>query len=628
MSILRRVAAIGLVVLLVLGVVGWAARNPLQDHLPRIDELPDAQSLDSAVAAVNERLHRTWQEQGLQPAARADELTVLRRLTLALMGTIPSLEEIRAFEADTQPRRLDRWVLRILRDRRYADYFAERLTRALVGADNGPLILFRRDRFRGWLADQLQQDRPWDEIAREVIAGTGLSTGDPYANFVTVAIANDQLDRNKLAGRTVRAFLGQRIDCAQCHDHPFDDWTQAQFQGLAACFSEVTVSAGGVIDRRPFLFRLTPEQARRLRASAGPDGTPSLQAVRRVFAEHDAEINGNPRWEVVPLPGAGGFLVQLAADPDSVDPQPEPRFRLRPAGDTFEVFDARSEFAVEDPVTGERRVVAPAVPFHPEWMPEQGTARQRLAAWITHPENRRFERAIVNRVWGLLFGKPLHEPVDDLPDPPPNPDLLDVLGRDFRAHGCRLSRLIRVIAASDAFRLSSQSDITDEAELDRARRHFAVFPLTRLRPEQLIGSMLQAASIKTLDQNSHLLARIARFFRTAEFVQQYGDLGENELQDQPGTIPQTLLRMNGRLVKEVGRAEFFTAVGEINVLSDSADVCVEACFLCCLTRRPTEEERAYFVAQLESARTPKQRARMLEDIYWALFNAPEFSWNH
>ncbi|RMG32352.1 MAG: DUF1549 domain-containing protein [Planctomycetota bacterium] len=628
MSTFRRIMAIGAVIILVVAVVGWAARVPLRIDEPPTPQLLDTSSLDRAVAKVNDHLQRLWREHGLAPAAPADDLTILRRLTLALMGTVPSLEEIRRFEADTGPRRLDRWVVRLLHDRRYADYFAERLTRALVGVDSGQLILFRRDRFRDWLADQLHADRPWDEIARQVIAGTGLSTGDPQANFVTVAIANDQLDRNKLAGRTVRAFLGQRIDCAQCHDHPFDDWTQTQFQGLAACFSEVTVSAGGVIDRSPFLFRMTPRQALRVRRSASSRGVPDLRSLREVFSEHDVGIEENPRWEVVPLPDDGGYVIQIAADQDSVDPHPQPRFTIRRSGETFEVFDARAEFAVEDPVTGARHVVTPAVPFHPEWMPLEGTARQRLAAWITHPDNRRFDRAIVNRVWGLLFGKPLHEPVDDLPDPPDEPDLLDVLGRDFRQHGCRLSRLIRVIAASDAFRRSSRSAIADEVRLEQARSTFAVFPLTRLRPEQLIGSMLQAASIKTIDQNSHLLARIARFFRTNEFVQQYGDLGENELEDQPGTIPQTLLRMNGRLVKEVGTADFFTAAGEINAFAESPERCLEACFLCCLTRRPTREERQHFIPQLRSASSRKERARMIEDIYWALFNAPEFSWNH
>ena len=81
---------------------------------------------------------------------------------------------------------------------------------------------------------------PYDGVARRVISETGLWTDHPAANYITAAMADGQLDENKLAGRTVRAFLGQRIDCAQCHDHPFAEWKQGQFEGLAALFGQAT----------------------------------------------------------------------------------------------------------------------------------------------------------------------------------------------------------------------------------------------------------------------------------------------------------------------------------------------------------------------------------------------------
>jgi hypothetical protein len=287
-----------------------------------------------------------------------------------------------------------------------------------------------------------------------------------------------------------------------------------------------------------------------------------------------------------------------------------------------------------DSPTG-RRIVPPQVPFDTGRLPPDGTRRQRLAAWITHQDNRRFHRATVNRVWALLFGRattwPEHD-VDNIPDPDA-PDagqanaVLDLLADDFRDHGCDLRRLILTITGSRAFRLSSRYTAATEAELGQAERVWAVFPVTRLRPEQLIGSMLQAASIGTIDRNSHLLVRIRRFFGERDFVQEYGDLGENELDEHSGTIAQALLRMNGNLVRELTRAEFLNASGRIAAVAGSPEGCVETVYLVCLTRRPTAEESAQFASQFDPE-DQDQRRQTVEDLFWTLFNVEEFAWNH
>lgn len=547
---LRRIASFCLPLLVVLGVitlVAWATRIPTPDP-PGPVAIPAAQDIDPTVAQVNELFADHWAAANIQPAEPADELQILRRLSLVLHGTIPALEEIRLFEADAAPRRLERWTVRMLTDRRFADYFAERLARSLVGNEEGQFIVFRRDRFVNWLSDQLHEGRPYDEIVRRMIAERGLWTGQPEANFITAAVANGELDENKLAGRAVRAFLGQRIDCAQCHDHFFAHWKQSEFAGLASFFGQTKLSVVGVED------------------------SPKL---------------------------------------------------------TFEV---------EDRQTLEKKVVEPSVPFHPEWLPDDGTRRERLAAWVTHPENRRFERAIANRVWGLMFGRPYFAPVDDLPDPE-NDDtaetirLLDILGADLRTHDFDLRRLIAVIAASRPFRLASTHPQLDSlGGAATVEETWAAFPLTRLRPEQVIGALLQASSARTIDQNSHLFVRAIRFFREKDFVKQYGDLDENELDEHSGTIPQALLRMNGTLVRETIEATGLSATG-LSASGRIADMaandvnCVETGFLVCLTRRPTTEERAYFEALLEGTQKQK-RHQAVEDLFWTLFNSPEFSWNH
>ena len=101
----------------------------------------------AAVNELNDVFRQEWQASNLQAAPRADDLAVARRLSLALTGTIPSLEEIRMFEARPAEQRLDWWMHGLLRDRRSSDYVAERLARAYVGTIEGPFLLYRRRRF-------------------------------------------------------------------------------------------------------------------------------------------------------------------------------------------------------------------------------------------------------------------------------------------------------------------------------------------------------------------------------------------------------------------------------------------------------------------------------------------------
>src|SRR5262245_50319689 len=126
-----------------------------------------AADFEAVVARVNAAFRQQWAELDLRPAPPASELTVARRLALALAGSTPSLEEVRQVESRGDGRALDDWLARLPQDRRHADYFAERLARAYVGSENGPFIVYRRRRFVTWLSDQLLANRPYDDLVRE-----------------------------------------------------------------------------------------------------------------------------------------------------------------------------------------------------------------------------------------------------------------------------------------------------------------------------------------------------------------------------------------------------------------------------------------------------------------------------
>src|SRR5205085_5873768 len=136
------------------------------------------------------------------------------------------------------------------------------------------------------------------------------------------------------------------------------------------------------------------------------------------------------------------------------------------------------EYEAEDKYTKTKKAIEPKVPTAPELLPERGSRRERLAVWVTHPKNPFFARATVNRVWALMFGRPMVEPVDNIDPGTPTPPALQILADDFSSHGFDMRRLIRLIASTEVFRLDSSSD----REIgENEEKTLAVFPMTRLR---------------------------------------------------------------------------------------------------------------------------------------------------
>lgn len=498
-----------------------------------------APAFQDTVAKVNRSFRELWATNNLQHSAPASDLQVARRISLGLMGTVPSLAEIRQIEALPAAERIPWWTDHVLEDRRFADYFGERFARAYVGTEDGPFVLFRRRRFVAWIADQIAANRPYDALVRDLIADDGLWTDKPATNFVSVTAQQDNQNQPspvRLAGRVTRAFLGLRLDCAECHNHPFTHWKQRDFEGLAAFFGQTKLGLKGIQD------------------------------------------------------GAG----------------------------EFEATERRSQ---------EKYTVYPDVPYSPELVPSTGTRRQKLAEWVTHPKNSYFAKATVNRVWALVTGRPLIEPIDNLETPPdqPPPAALEMLAEDFVAHQFDLKRLIRLIVQTEVFHLDSAAtfDATDKHEAT-----FAVFPLTRLRPEQVAGGLLQTASIATLDRERHILLRLVRYGDENNFVKRYGDNGEDEFDGNGGTIPQRLLLMNGEIVREKLKDSPLNAATRISMMSADNRHAVETAYLCILSRRPTALETAHFEQILNDPSIKTSRTDRILDLYWVLLNSTEFSWNH
>ena len=531
-------------------VAATLARRPAIEPPKRIQAGYQTQGFEKSLVLANRDLSNLANSVDGKVASSADNLSIARRLSLSLVGSGLSLEEIRALALVPEDKQIRWWTTYLLEDERWADYFAERFSRAFVGTADGPFLLFRKRKFKLWLAEQFRNGVGYDKIVTEMLASEGLWTDTPQVNFLTATITEGtkRADPVALAGRTSRAFLAQSIDCLQCHDDFLGelnfgteespvDGIQAHFHGLAAFFSGTAFSGAG------------------------------FQGIRE-------------------------------------DDEP---YR-------FQYLDEEDEVEV-----------TPSVPFLQELVPDEGKPRQRLAAWVTHPKNIAFSRATVNRVWALMFSKPLVEPLDDIPLAAELPPVIDILAEDFASHGFDMRRLIRLITETDAFRRESRAGFAITPAHEAA---WAVFPLTQLRPEQVVGSMSQAGKLSAIDASSSIITRLQVFGDQEDFLKRFGDRGEDEFEGSAVTIPQRLIMMNGNKVTERTKVDLVNnASTRIAALVSDNGKAVDLAFLSVLNRKPSETERNKFIAHLADKKN-NQRSRAMGDIFWAMFNSTEFSWNH
>ena len=153
-----------------------------------------------------------------------------------------------------------------------------------------------------------------------------------------------------------------------------------------------------------------------------------------------------------------------------------------------------------------------------------------------------------------------------------------------------------------------------------------VFPLVRLRPDQVAGAVIQSTSLTTIDATSHIIQQLAKFGQQNDFVQRYGDAGEDEFQARGETVTQRLLMLNGDMIKE--RLESgLNSPTHVGGLSPDVNTSIETVYLATLSRNPTEAELEYFTQRLDGL-TGDQYTERIQDLYWTLINSIEFVWNH
>ena len=491
--------------------------------------------------AIDEELFRRLESLKVPPSPPAPDSAFLRRVTLDLTGQQPSSARVKEFLKDTDPEKRAKKVDALLQSEDFLSFWQVKLgdmlqiSQARFGAGAGP--------YQSWLSHRLEENAPWDVMVRELLTTLGDPTdrleGGP-ANY-----ALEGIDAKVAAELTAQRFLGLRLRCAQCHDHPFDSWTQDDYFGLAAIFAKVSRGGGppGMMMGKP-------------KVSIDPKGT----------VEH---LRTNKPAEMRLL---NGQTVTVEGD---IDP------------------------------------------------------RGALADWITKPDNPYFARAMANWTWAQFFGRGVAEPADDLSraNPPVHPALLDAMARRFVESKYDLRALIRMIATSEAYALSSATVPGNEHDT-RLFSHHLPRPLTA---HQMADALAQATDVPLRFGQSRVIRKAI------------------EVNDP--SVPSTLLDTFGRCPRTVGCSSVATPSlslrqallliggnaidGKVtnlngylsNLLVDNPDPgdLVELLYMKALCRPVTPEESSFWTAELKGSTSLREAA---EDLFWALLNSREFAFNH
>lgn len=171
---------------------------------------------------------------GIPPSPVCDDATFLRRVTLDIGGRLPTEAEATAFLASTDENKRDKVIDDLLRTPDYADFFANKWTALLKNRRDDSSDIVSNFAFHAWVRDSLLANKPYDQFVRELLAATGTVIGNPpVAWYKRVKEPKQQLED------VAQLFLGVRMQCAQCHHHPFERWSQDDYYSLAAFFSQV-----------------------------------------------------------------------------------------------------------------------------------------------------------------------------------------------------------------------------------------------------------------------------------------------------------------------------------------------------------------------------------------------------
>lgn len=426
--------------------------------------LPEATRIDSLLAA-------DWQKHSLQPNPVAPDEVIVRRFYLDIAGRIPTVAETQEFMQSSDPLKRAKLIDKLLASDGYTSHLFNFWADVLRLTDNTKGRI-TAEAYEEWLKKELKANTPYDQLVKKLLTTEGGAWDSGSIGFY-------QRDENKLdhLAYTVQVFLGTSIVCAQCHNHPFDKWTQLDYYGMAAFTYGMDTRGSGVneikMPKRPqgkqmpeFLAKMSPKERRqyvkdhpeevaKMKEEAAKGGQISSQdmvQVRKALQDVMKPLRYTAiNWQE-------GKLPKLPHDYAYEDAKPN------------QTIEARAMFGHEA-------------------KPKEGqTTVQAFADWMANPQNPRFTTVIANRMWKHVFGIGLIEPLDEMTDSTvaSNPALMDYLSQLMIEKKYSIKSFLRVLYNTDTYQRMAS---TQEVALGETY-HFTGPTLRRMSAEQVWDSMI------------------------------------------------------------------------------------------------------------------------------------------
>ena len=421
--------------------------------LVSFNALGNPTKVDRLLAADNSK-----HERGVTKAAAGiGDMSFLRRLSVDLIGRIPTRAEIKQYQKWPARERRAKLVDKLIADPRYADrwtvFFGDVL-RIRSNATGGNSLL-------AYVYKALKANRPWDALAREMISANGTTGKVPAVGY----ILGENAEPMALAAATSQMFLGVRMQCAQCHNHPFDTWKQKQFYELATFFGKTR--------------RVENQFSRRVYTTEAKDTTVLWPPERRKAKTRAAVMPKFPidldEYAVTP-----SFVKRLEAKREAIRIAATKGASGKKLDDLLDDVDTSKAFTkpgFNRTVTEEAKEQTRALDVEGD-LYKQSVDRTTLAKLITSPYNRYFSRNMVNRLWAELVGNGFYEPVDSFQDIVSHQKTLDYLCEEFVANGYDLKWLIKTIVQTDAY---ARGHLGDDLSAEERRKAVEAFTATRQR---------------------------------------------------------------------------------------------------------------------------------------------------
>jgi hypothetical protein len=609
--------------------------------------------------AIDKFILTRLQVEKIEPSVLCSDEEFVRRVYLDVTGAIPPRAALKIFLESQYPEKRSRLIDVVLKSERYSDHFSVMWSDLLREHSNSkPKEGSERGSYREWIQNALSKNMPYDQFVRELLTASGTVENNAAVNFYL----RDEQDRVETTNTVATVFMGTRMACAQCHDHPFDKWSQQDFHRIMAFFGRTNVVPDPVatllkieVDPRlpgelkvflkPYFDEAheSREKSQNAKSIAGEEKTnlmaDSMQMMgmafkgREILKEVDKQLS-----------------KEMAIKAKQILQQNQIRHVLESGKNEYRMPVVAAIDVKKKNSGGE--VVAPLFPWEPERKIEAGNERRKILADAIL-STRLFAKVQVNRLWSRLMGRGIVDPIDDFREKnaPTHPELIEYLTDEFIRSKYDNKYILSLILNSNTYQCSSRPNESNKRDTNL----YSHARLRRLSAEQLFDSILIATGrdngLSELNLGKEAVEGVKKNkgvpspydkkdsnvdaiqwavdlptpSRQGTFLQEFNQPSREQictLRDEAGSVPQSLEMLNGKAINDAIRTS--PLIAELLKNKSNAETSILELYLSVFSRKPTDGELKFTTSMLKSHEPNRE---WLEDVCWALLNAREFSFN-